>query len=65
MKIIKYRKEWRNDTVLWLIQSHKFDAEGAIKEAKQLEEYIFQNDFIVEVKNKKDKKALKKIIESL
>lgn len=58
MKVINL-KEWRNNTVMWLIESQKIDAEVAVKEAKQLEKYIFQHDLIVGGKNIKKKKLSK------
>jgi len=65
MKIVQNRKEWRHSTVMQLIETLKLNAESAIGEAKKLEKYVFQNDFIVEVSNEEQKKALENLIKSL
>lgn len=65
MKIVQNRKEWRHRTVMQLIETLKLNAESAIGEAKKLEKYVFQNDFIVEVSNEEQKKALENLIKSL
>lgn len=65
MNIVQNRKEWRNNTVIRLKEIDRLSVADAIKEAKQLEEYVFQDDFIIEVKDFKKREALKNFIESL
>ena len=65
MKIVQNRKEWRHNTVMRLIESAGLDAGSAIQETKTLEKFIFQNDFIVEIENEDQKKALENLIKSL
>ncbi|WP_111884008.1 hypothetical protein [Acinetobacter sp. CFCC 11171] len=65
MKIVQNRKEWRHITVMRLIETLKVDANIAIEEAKKLEKYVFQNDFIVEIQNEEQKVALENLIKSL
>lgn len=64
MKIIQNRKEWRHEILLALIASGK-NGDSAIHEAKAIEKYVFQDDFIVEISDPKQKEALKKFIDSL
>lgn len=65
MKVVQNRKEWRHNTVMQLIEISKLDAETAIKEAKKLEKYVFQNDFIIEIDSAEQKQALENLIKSL
>ena len=65
MKVIQNRKEWRHDTVMRLIETRKLVVADAVEEVKQLEKYVFQNDFIVEIKNEEQKIALENLIKSL
>ncbi len=65
MKAVQNRKEWRHNTVMQLIETSKLDAEAAIGEAKKLEKYVFQNDFIVEIDSEEQKQALENLIKSL
>ena len=65
MKVVQNRKEWRHNTVMQLIETSKLDAEAAIKEAKKLEKYVFQDDLIVEIQNEEQKVALENLIKSL
>lgn len=63
MKIIQNRKEWRHEVVLRLVE-RGLGANDAIDEAKMIEEYVFQDSFIVEVPDIKQREALKAFIES-
>ena len=65
IKVIQNRKEWRHDTVMRLIETRKLVVADAVEEVKQLEKYVFQNDFIVEIKNEEQKIALENLIKSL
>ncbi|WP_111884578.1 hypothetical protein [Acinetobacter sp. CFCC 11171] len=65
MKVVQNRKEWRHETVMQLIEISKLDVATAIEEAKKLEKYVFQNDFIVEIDNEEQKQALENLIKSL
>lgn len=65
MKVVQNRKEWRHETVMQLIEISKLDVASAIEEAKKLEKYVFQNDFIVEIDNEEQKQALENLIKSL
>lgn len=64
MQIVQNRKEWRNNTVMSLIANGR-EADKAIFEAKEIEKFVFQDDFIVETKKPEQREALKKLIESL
>ena len=65
MKIVQNRKEWRHNTVMRLIENLKIDADAAVAEAKKIEKYVFQNDFIVEIDSEDQKQALENLIKSL
>ena len=65
MKVVQNRKEWRHNTVMQLIETSKLDAEAAIEEAKKLEKYVFQSDFIVEIYSVEQQQALENLIKSL
>ncbi|WP_312317112.1 hypothetical protein [Acinetobacter variabilis] len=65
MKIVQNRKEWRHNTVMRLMEISKVDAGIAIGEAKKIEAYVFQDDFIIEIQNEKQRKALENLIKSL
>lgn len=65
MKIVENRKEWRHDTVMQLMSIQKIRTNDAIAEAKILEKFVFQDDFIVEVENTEQKKALEDLIKSI
>ena len=65
MKIVQNRKEWRHITVMRLIENLKIDADAAVAEAKKIEKYVFQNDFIVEIDSEDQKQALENLIKSL
>lgn len=65
MKVVQNRKEWRHETVMQLIEISKLDVATVIEEAKKLEKYVFQNDFIVEIDNEEQKQALENLIKSL
>ncbi|WP_372404532.1 hypothetical protein ACDW34_07020 [Acinetobacter piscicola] len=65
MKIVQNRKEWRYNTVMQLIEVRKLMVVEAVAEAKELEKYVFQDDFIVEIDNEKQKHALEGLIKSM
>lgn len=65
MKIVQNRKEWRHNTVMRLMEISKVDAGIAIGEAKKIEVYVFQDDFIIEIQNEEQRKALENLIKSL
>ncbi|WP_162626669.1 hypothetical protein [Acinetobacter sp. CFCC 10889] len=65
MKIIQNRKEWRYETALKLIETRRLNVSDAINETKELEKYVFQDDFIVEIKNKDQRDALENLIKSM
>ena len=65
MKIVQNRKEWRYNTVMQLIEVRKLMVVEAVAEAKELEKYVFQDDFIVEIDNEKQKPALEGLIKSM
>lgn len=65
MKMVVNRKEWRDRTVMMLIQAKSVDARTAIEEAEVLEAYVFRDDFIVEIVDPEQRAALKKIIEGV
>ncbi|MCU4628296.1 hypothetical protein KTJ53_01010 [Acinetobacter variabilis] len=65
MKIVQNRKEWRHNTVMRLMEISKVDAGIAIGEAKKIEAYVFQDDFIIEIQNEEQRKALENLIKSL
>ncbi|RZG48098.1 hypothetical protein [Acinetobacter wuhouensis] len=65
MKIVENRKEWRHSTVMKLVEANRLSVVDAIAEAKELEKYVFQNDFIVEIKNTEQKNALEGLIKSM
>ena len=65
MKIIQNRKEWRYETALKLIETRRLNVSDAINETKELEKYVFQDDFIVEIDNEKQKHALEGLIKSM
>ncbi len=65
MKIVQNRKEWRYNTVMQLIEARKLIVDEAVAEAKELEKYVFQDDFIVEIDNEKQKHALEGLIKSM
>ena len=48
-----------------LIENLKIDADAAVSEAKKIEKYVFQNDFIVEIDSEEQKQALENLIKSL
>ena len=48
-----------------LIENLKIDADTAVAEAKKIEKYVFQNDFIVEIDSEDQKQALENLIKSL
>ncbi len=64
MRIVQNRKEWRHKVVLKLISSGR-NADDAINEAKKIEEYVFHNDFIVEIKDENQKNTLKAFIKTI
>ena len=64
MKVIQNRKEWRHGTVMELIGSHHLSAEDAIEEAKKIEKFVFQDDFIVEVGSPEQRNTLKRFLEN-
>lgn len=64
MMVVQNRKEWRHEIVLALIESGSKTTD-IVAEAKMIEEYIFQDDFVVEVSDPKQREALKSFIESL
>lgn len=63
MKMVVNRKEWRDRTVMTLIQAKSIDAHTAIAQAEVLEAYVFRDDFIVEIADPDQRAALKKIVE--
>ena len=65
MKVVQNRKDWRHITVMQLIENLKIDADAAVSEAKKIEKYVFQNDFIVEIDSEEQKQALENLIKSL
>lgn len=65
MKVIQNRKEWRHETVMELIGSRQLCADEAINEAKKIEKFVFQDDFIVETPNPEQRNALKNLIKSI
>ncbi|EPR82930.1 hypothetical protein [Acinetobacter gerneri] len=65
MKIIQNRKEWRYEATLKLIEAGRLNVIDAISETKELEKYVFQDDFIVEIKNKDQRDALENLIKSM
>ena len=65
MKVVQNRKDWRHITVMGLIENLKIDADAAVSEAKKIEKYVFQNDFIVEIDSEEQKQALENLIKSL
>ena len=65
MKVVQNRKDWRHITVMKLIENLKIDADAAVSEAKKIEKYVFQNDFIVEIDSEEQKQALENLIKSL
>ena len=65
MKIVQNLKEWRYNTVMQLIEVRKLMVVEAVAEAKELEKYVFQDDFIVEIDNEKQKHALEGLIKSM
>ena len=65
MKVVQNRKDWRHITVMRLIENLKIDADAAVAEAKKIEKYVFQNDFIVEIDSEDQKQALENLIKSL
>lgn len=48
-----------------LMEISKVDAGIAIGEAKKIEAYVFQDDFIIEIQNEEQRKALENLIKSL
>ena len=65
MKVVQNRKDWRHITVMQLIENLKIDVDAAVSEAKKIEKYVFQNDFIVEIDSEEQKQALENLIKSL
>lgn len=65
MKVIQNRKEWRHETVMGLIGSRQLYADEAIDEAKKIEKFVFQDDFIVEISNPEQRNALENLIKSI
>lgn len=65
MKVVQNHKEWRHSTVMQLIETLKIDIDVAIEEVKKIEKFVFQNDFIVEIHNEKQKMALENLIKSM
>lgn len=63
MKMVVNRKEWRDRTVMTLIQAKSIDAHTAIAQAEVLEAYVFRDDFIVEIADPDQRAALKKIVD--
>lgn len=64
MRIVQNRKEWRHKVVLKLISNGR-NADDAICETKKIEEYVFQNDFIIEIKDENQKNTLKAFIKTI
>ncbi|WP_334421009.1 hypothetical protein [Acinetobacter soli] len=64
MRIVQNRKAWRNEIVSKLITNGR-SAHDAINEAKKIEEYVFQNDFIIEIEDENQKNTLKAFIKTI
>lgn len=64
MRIVQNRKAWRNKIVSKLISNGR-SAHDAINEAKKIEDYVFQNDFIIEINDENQKNTLKAFIKTI